>query len=165
MLEKNQFLWARTKPDAVIPTKRDEDAGYDIYACFEEERIVIQPNETVIISTGIASAFHPSKVVVLQERGSTGTKGIGQRSGIIDSGYRGEWMIPVTNHNNCPLIISKNPSEEESLGVGIVFPYDKALCQALILDVPKMECVEVKYEELLKHESLRGTGRLGSSQK
>lgn len=164
MLEKNQFLWAKTKPNAIIPTKRDEDAGYDIYACFEEEHIVIQPNETVIIPTGIASAFHPSKVVVLHERGSTGTKGIGQRSGIIDSGYRGEWMIPVTNHNNCSLIISKHPSREGGSDI-IVYPYEKALCQALILDIPTMQCETVDYDELLKHESLRGTGRLGSSEK
>ena len=31
-------VWfAKVKQDAVIPTKREEDAGYDIFLCFEED--------------------------------------------------------------------------------------------------------------------------------
>lgn len=29
---ENEVYWGRTKESAIIPTKRDEDAGFDIYA-------------------------------------------------------------------------------------------------------------------------------------
>ena len=31
-----ELLFARIREDAVIPSKRVEDAGYDIYAAFDE---------------------------------------------------------------------------------------------------------------------------------
>ena len=33
--------FAKIKPNAIIPTKRLEDAGYDIYPCFDEDYIII----------------------------------------------------------------------------------------------------------------------------
>ena len=33
----SKLYWAKVKEDAIIPTKRDEDAGYDLYHCFEED--------------------------------------------------------------------------------------------------------------------------------
>ncbi len=35
----SKLYFARLSEDAVIPTKRQEDAGYDIYACFNEDYI------------------------------------------------------------------------------------------------------------------------------
>ena len=32
-----KLYWAKVKENAIIPTKREEDAGYDLYPCFEEE--------------------------------------------------------------------------------------------------------------------------------
>jgi phytoene dehydrogenase-like protein len=48
--------FAKVRPNAIIPTKRLEDAGYDIYANFEEDYIVLNPHETKMIPTGIACA-------------------------------------------------------------------------------------------------------------
>ena len=76
--------FAKVRPTAKIPTKRVEDAGYDIYADFEEPFILINPHETVMIPTGIASACDTDHCFVLKERGSTGTTGMAQRCGIID---------------------------------------------------------------------------------
>ena len=41
----------------------------------------IEPHETVLVPTGIASAFSSDYVAIIKERGSTGSKGIGQRCG------------------------------------------------------------------------------------
>ena len=45
--------FARLYPDVKIPTKRDEDAGYDIYAYFDKDYIKIEPQTTAMIPTGI----------------------------------------------------------------------------------------------------------------
>ena len=37
------IYFAKVKPEAKIPSKRDEDAGYDIYACFEEDFVKFEP--------------------------------------------------------------------------------------------------------------------------
>ena len=47
----------------------------------------------------------------------------------------------------------------------IIYPKSKAICQALLLPVPKVNVEEVTYDELLKIKSERGNGMLGSSGK
>lgn len=150
---------------AIIPSKRPEDAGYDIYACFEEDVIEIQPHHTVIIPTGIASAFPMNIVAVLKERGSTGTRGMGVRSGVMDSGYRGEWKVPLTNHNNKPLYITKLVNEVQEDETGIYYPYTKAICQALFIELPQTKVETILPEVLKEMKSERGEGRFGSSGK
>jgi len=102
-------------------------------------------------------------VAILKERGSSGSKGIGQRAGVIDSGYRGEWFVAMTNHNEEPLAIVKagSPKPEGALA----YPYEKAICQCLMVVVPKLAIEEIPYEKLLDMKSHRGTGALGSSGK
>lgn len=164
--------FAKLKEDATIPTKRLEDAGYDLYANFDEDFIIIEPNKTVMIGTGICSAFDSDYVCVLKERGSTGTKGIGQRCGVIDSGFRNEWKVPITNHNDYPLVISKLPEEEidQYMIVShwydfIYYPYEKAISQFLVLPVPYVEIEEYTVDEIKAVKSERGEGMLGSSGK
>ena len=159
----DKIYFAKTKPSAIIPSKREEDGAFDIYACFDEEYMVIEPHTTKLIPTGLASAFSKDYVAILKERGSTGTKGIGQRAGVVDSGYRGEWFVPITNHNDIPLVIAKN----KICGITnmLIYPYSKAICQCIMVKVPKLKTEEISYEELLKIESERGIGSLGSSGK
>lgn len=164
----DKVFFAKVKPNAIIPSKIEENAGLDIYACFDEEFIVIYPHETKMIPTGIASMCSPKYYFQLFERGSTGTKGIGQRCGVIDSGYRNEWFVPITNHNDRKsLVITKNPDDInfQSLDDYIVYPYSKAISQAVLLIVPKVEVKEILYEELLKIKSERGLTMLGESGK
>lgn len=171
-VEGNKLFFAITKDGAKMPSKRTEDAGYDIYSCFDEDYIVIEPNETVLIPTGIASACSEDYYIQLQERGSTGTKGMAQRCGVIDSGFRNEWFVPITNSSNKILFISKL-SEEETyqkyfgsvVRHSLVYPYTKAICQAVVLPVPKMEIEEITFDKLKNINSERGLGALGSSNK
>lgn len=162
---KNKIKFAKVNPNAIIPTKRDEDAGYDIYACFDEEYMLINPHQTVLVPTGITSAFSNDYVIIMKERGSTGSKGMGQRCGVIDSGYRGEWFISMTNHNDKPLIITKQNDTSNLEDDYVVYPYSKAICQALLLPLPCSESVEITYDELCNIKSERGNGNIGSSGK
>jgi dUTP pyrophosphatase len=160
--------FAKVRPDAKIPSKRDEDMGFDIYACFDEDHIVIEPHETKLIPTGIASACDSDYGFLVFERGSTGSKGIARRCGVIDSGYRNEWFIGLTNTTNKTLIISKSEEKERydnCLRNYFIYPYSKAIAQALVVPVPKTEVEEVSYEELQNIKSERGLGALGSSGK
>lgn len=166
-LKTNDVVFAKVKEEAIIPSKREEDAGFDIYPCFENDAMVIRSHETAKVPTGIISAFDSSKVAILKERGSTGTKGIGQRAGIIDSGYRGEWLVPITNHTDKPIVIAKEGSVHRNTEYGnvTVYPYEKAICQAIFFEVPKLHVEELSAEEVQAISSERGDGKLGSSGK
>ena len=157
--------FAKVKPDAIIPSKRDEDMGFDIYACFDEEFMAIYPHETKMIPTGIASACDTGYGFLLRERGSTGSEGIALRCGVIDSGYRNEWFIALTNTTNKILYISRSHKEKVVCDEYFVYPYSKAIAQALVVEVPSVNVEEVTYEELKEIKSERGMGALGSSKK
>ena len=43
-LNENDLVFAKIRPYAIIPSKEDENAGYDIYACFDEDYLVIPPH-------------------------------------------------------------------------------------------------------------------------
>lgn len=111
-LKDNELVFAKVKPNAIIPTKEDENAGYDIYACFDEDYMVIPAHETRLVPTGIASAMTDKWYLQVEERGSTGSKGIKKSAGVIDSGYRNEIFIAITNANGNDLVISKLSKEK-----------------------------------------------------
>lgn len=158
--------FAKVRPTAEIPTKRVEDAGYDIYADFEEDYMIIPPHETKMIPTGIASACDVDYCFILKERGSTGSKGIAQRCGVIDSGYRNEWFVPITNTTDKTLYIAKNTSDTNVNNKdNFIYPYGKAIAQAIIIPVPQVDIEEYTYDELKAIPSQRRNGALGSSGK
>lgn len=167
-----QIKFAKLHDKAKIPTKRVEDAGYDIYARFDKEYMTIPPGATRMIPTGIASACDEDYCFILKERGSTGSKGIAQRCGVIDSGYRNEWFVPLTNITSKHLFITKLSEKEtymmhwgNHMPPSFCYPYGKAIAQALLVPVPKTVVEEVSYEELQAIKSERGMGALGSSNK
>lgn len=156
------IYWARIKPDATIPSKLTEDAGYDIYACFEEDMLIIEPHETKLIPTGIACAMSSDYYMQIEERGSVGSKGVKKSAGVVDSGYRGEIFIATTNTTNKRVIISKQTIVDYS---SIVLPYSKAIAQGIIHRVPNLQAEEIPYDVLCAFSSERGIGQLGSSNK
>lgn len=159
--------FAKTKYDAIVPSKREEDAGFDLYACFEDDWIEIKPHSSKLIPTGIATAFDKEYCMLYRERGSTGSKNIKINAGVIDSGYRGEHFVSLYNGNDVSVYITKivdgemapeNPN-------AILYPYWKAIAQAILVPVPNVEVQEIPYEDLVNIKSERGIGALGSSQK
>ena len=162
--------FAKVKPNGIIPSKREEDACVDLYACFddnEENYFALVPHETRLIPTGIACACDKDYCLIVKERGSTGSKGIAVRAGVVDSGYRGEIFVALTNTTNKPLFIIGADFPNRDFIPDNVFTYDakKAIAQALIVPVPKLNIEEISYEELKEIKSERGDGALGSSNK
>ena len=169
------LYWAKVKENAIIPTKRDEDAGYDIYANFDENYRFIKSGETVMIPTGIASCIPVGYYMQIEERGSSGSKGMKYSAGVFDAGFRGEWNLMVTNTTDKVIAIIKHDFLEEhkvlfddlvKRDLMIIYPYEKAIFQAILHSTNnQVTPQEISYEELKNIPSERGTGRLGSSNK
>jgi dUTP pyrophosphatase len=173
-MEKYIINFAKTdaESDAKIPTKKSEDAGYDIYACFKEDFVKIPAHATVMIPTGIATALPINFYFQIEERGSTGSKGMKKSAGVIDSGFRGEWFIAITNTNNRNIYIAKANVREDLQKAAdmlkediIIYPYEKAIAQAVLHEVHDIDVKELSYAELQNIESERGTSMLGASNK
>ena len=101
-------------------------------------------------------------------RGSNGSKGLLQACGVIDSSYRGEWFVAVTNTNSVDWYIAKQEyvdSISDDVMKKSTYPYEKAICQFVMLPVPDIKIVEVNMEEIKNELSNRGDGKLGSSGK
>ena len=161
----HKILFAKLREGAIIPSKRDEDSDYDLYACFDEEEFVIPAFSIRLVPTGIISAFSDELGVKFEERGSN-TKWCGMvQAGVVDSGYRGEWFCAIYNGNPVPVHISKAVQEVLRSDEKVLVPYSKAICQFNVRVIPKVEVQEVNVDEVLACASSRGTGALGSSGK
>ena len=161
----HKIIFAKLREGAIIPSKRDEDSDYDLYACFDEEEFVIPAFSTRLVPTGIISAFDENLGVKFVERGRN-TKWCGiVQAGVIDSGYRGEWFCAIYNGNSVPVHISKAVTEVQRSAEKLLVPYSKAVCQFNVREIPKVEIQEVSPQEVLACASQRGEGALGSSGK
>lgn len=190
-IKTNELYFAKTKPNAVIPTKREEDAGYDVYTV-ETETIVMPPCSTRLIDTGIAIACNSDYFPKFFDKGGMGSKGIVVGAGVGDSGYRDGYFVPLINTNEDKWLVITNQTQEEikqathfdletkKFITDIKSPYDftivplkdiivkylnKAFTQFVMLPVPKLESKEISWEELKAIPSERGLGKLGSSGK
>ena len=171
-----EIYFAKIRPTAILPSKKEEDAGYDMYADFSEEYFVIEPGQTRGVPTGIAIAFSSKYYAQVEERSSMAKIGIKKSGGVFDSGYRGEYFIMTYNTNKKPFVISAKPLDEVEAEFEVagkvykkdevmLYPKSKAICQIVLQVVPVMEEKEISYEELLAIPSARGTGAFGHSGK
>lgn len=96
--------------NATIPTKGSEyAAGYDLYACMDNESITINPHETVKIGTGLA--IQPPKNsfgAVFARSGIACKQGLRPANcvGVCDYDYTGEYIVALHNDSNEPRIIN-----------------------------------------------------------
>jgi len=125
------------------PTKgHPNDAGWDLYA---DEDIDLWPEETKLISTGIAMSLPKRFVGLIWDRSSMGVKGVHRHAGVIDSSYRGE--VKVCLHNTSGDLHKIKRGDR--------------IAQLLIQEIPLFRLHEV--EELDSTE--RGSGGFGSTGK
>lgn len=159
----------------VIPTKDKENAGRDCYARLEPvEREGKQVYEMFLpkmklskIPLGFASRLQLDEVLSLKwERSSVGELGILVMSGLIDSTYQGEVILQVIPLLHNVLITSEvNKIEYHEESDTVLYPYSKAIAQAVVLKQSDAKDVHITYEELLSMPSKRGTGGWGSTGK
>lgn len=81
-------------------------AGYDLCAL---EQVTLLPRQIARVRTGIAIAIgDPGMVGLIYARSGLATKhGVAPINcvGVIDSDYRGELQVPLTNHGPRPFVI------------------------------------------------------------
>ena len=84
-----------------------EAAGADLYACLEEP-VTIEPGKTVFLPTGLSMALPKGYVGLVYARSGLACKqGLApaNKVGVIDSDYRGEFMIALHNHSTEPRVV------------------------------------------------------------
>jgi dUTP pyrophosphatase len=133
---------------ATIPTKsRKTDAGYDLYA---DEDIALYPEDTKLISTGIAFAIPDGYAGLIWDRSGLGTKGVHRHAGVVDSSYRGEVKVALYNARPGHVNFTDN--------MYFISRGDR-IAQILFQKVPHFDLVET--EEL--DDTDRGSSGFGSS--
>ena len=87
--------------NAIMPTYGSEEAaGADLYACLSEP-VTIQPGESVFVPTGLAMELPNGYAGLIYARSGLACKrGLApaNKVGVVDSDYRGEFMIVLHNH-------------------------------------------------------------------
>lgn len=137
-----KLLFKKLDPSASIPTvSREGDAGYDVYSIHD---VVIPAGQRVAIPTGIASAFSAQFVALVWDRGGMAFKhGLKTMAGVIDSNYRGEWMIVIYNTTHDDYHVSKGDRIAQ-----VIFQKTQFLDAEIVDELP---------------DSVRGDNRYGSS--
>ena len=91
----------RLRKGAILPTFGTEQAaGADLYACLEAP-VTIAPGQTAFIPTGLAMMLPEGYVGLVFARSGMACKmGLApaNKVGVIDSDYRGEFLVALYNH-------------------------------------------------------------------
>lgn len=169
-------LFCKVREGAKVPTQETGSAGLDFYACFNEDYIKIKPHTCELIPTGIKYVISPDYWILLEERGSTGTKNMKRNAGVLDSNFRGEVFVCLYNGNNYPLYIAKEGVDpkmtlwekiKNALGLTVrrIYPYNKAIAQGIVLPQYDVISGEISKKDFEFYSTNRGEGMLGSSGK
>ena len=108
--------------DAVLPTRgSSQAAGYDLYAKSSEDT-VIPPHKTVMVGTGLAMEIPEGYFGAIFARSGLASKqGLRPANcvGVVDSDYRGEFMIALHNDTDEERVIAG----KERIAQMVVMPY------------------------------------------
>ncbi len=93
----------KLRDNALLPTYGSlEAAGADLYACLEED-VVIAPGKSAFIPTGLAMEIPQGYAGLIYARSGLACKrGLApaNKVGVIDSDYRGEFIVVLHNHSD-----------------------------------------------------------------
>lgn len=129
-------------PEAIVPAfAHPGDAGMDLYSV---EDMVLEPGERRSVPTGIAIALPDGYVSLVWDKSGVSHKfGVKTLGGVLDSGYRGEYLIGLINLGQENFEIKKG----------------QKIAQLLIQKVERPDITVV--DEL--DETSRGAGGFGST--
>ena len=98
----------KLKENAIMPTYGSaEAAGADLYACLDAP-VTIFPGQSVFVPTGLSMEIPTGFAGLIYARSGLACKrGLApaNKVGVVDSDYRGEFMIVLHNHGTDPQII------------------------------------------------------------
>ncbi len=138
----------KLREGAVLPTfGSKEAAGADLYACLDSD-VTIAPGQTAFIPTGLAMELPIGFAGLIYARSGLACKrGLApaNKVGVVDSDYRGEFMVALHNHGTEPQTVSAG----------------ERIAQLVVTPVLIPEYTEV--ESLC--ETSRGAGGFGSTGK
>ena len=143
-----KILIKKTNKKVITPKyKTDGSSGVDLSA-FLENKVVIKPNSSELIPTGLQVAIPEELEIQIRPRSGLAAKesiGVLNSPGTIDSDYRGELKIILFNHGNKDFIINNGDR----------------IAQMVLVPILKMEFEEV---DSLPN-TVRGQGGFGSTGK
>ncbi len=143
-----KVLIKKLDPKVAIPSYKTKGAsGMDLMA-FVKEKIVIKPQTSALIPTGLSVAFSEDYEIQIRPRSGLAAKNnisVLNTPGTIDSDYRGELKIIIFNHSKHDFVVNN----------------DDRIAQMVLTPIAKMELEEAN--ELPK--TLRGEGGFGSTGK
>jgi dUTP pyrophosphatase len=143
-----RVLIKKLDPKVAIPSYKTKGAsGMDLMA-FVKEKIVIKPQTSALIPTGLSVAFSEDYEIQIRPRSGLAAKNnisVLNTPGTIDSDYRGELKIIIFNHSKHDFVVNNNDR----------------IAQMVLTPIAKMELEEAN--ELPK--TLRGEGGFGSTGK
>ena len=136
----------KLREGAILPTfGSPEAAGADLYACLEQD-VTIAPGETAFIPTGLAMELPRGYAGLIYARSGLACKrGLApaNKVGVVDSDYRGEFVVALHNHG----------AQAQTISTG------ERIAQLVVTPVLIPEYIEV--ESL--SETQRGAGGFGST--
>lgn len=122
-VEKVRFK--KLSENAVVPSYGTAySAGADLYSAMEED-VIIAPETTEFIKTGIAIEIPEGLVGLIYARsGMACKKGLApaNKVGVVDSDYRGEIMVALYNHSDSAVTVAKG----DRIAQLVLTPYIKA---------------------------------------
>ena len=143
-----RVLIKKLDPKVALPSYKTKGAsGMDLMA-FVKEKVVIKPQTSALIPTGLSVAFSEDYEIQIRPRSGLAAKNnisVLNTPGTIDSDYRGELKIIIFNHSNHDFVVNN----------------DDRIAQMVLTPIAKMELEEAN--ELPK--TLRGEGGFGSTGK
>ena len=143
-----KILIKKTNKEVITPKyKTDGSSGVDLSA-FLEKKVVIKPNSSELIPTGLQVAIPEELEIQIRPRSGLAAKesiGVLNSPGTIDSDYRGELKIILFNHGKEDFIINNGDR----------------IAQMVLVPILKMEFEEVDSLP----ETIRGQGGCGSTGK
>lgn len=121
-----KLLVKKLRDGAVIPKRATEgSAGHDLYAVLDEP-ITVRPGGLIRIPTGIAIALPSNEYAafIYARSGLAVRFGIAPSNcvGVIDSDYRGEIIVGLTNHSCEPYTIQNGERIAQMIIAPVVLP-------------------------------------------